>query len=191
MQLNSGRIQLSTKNAVYSFEDRYTSFLRTFETLKIQQREIISVLVLGFGFGSVPLMLRKNFEQHAPVIGVEIDPEVVRLFEKYRPKVLEDNLKIVSKDALEFVESNAKQFDLVCVDLFLDEIVPAKFDTAEFLEPLRNTVSPKGLLLFNRMTSSDKLFKKTEVFRKGQFNDVFPNAEFVDTGGNRVLVWKR
>ena len=191
VSLVTGRIQLSPENAVYSFEDRYTSFLRSFESLKIRDRKIESVLVLGFGLGSIPLMLRKRFGQHAPVVGVEIDNIVIDLFDQYRDTLLSEKIEVICQDAYDYVNSSTASFDLVCVDLFIDDVVPQKFETTDFLENLKRAVIPDGLLLFNRMTTSSDLLATTETFRINHFEKVLEGSSHIDIGGNRMLVWEK
>ena len=190
VSLVKGCVQLSTENAIYSFEDRYTSFLHSFRKLKIQERKVESVLVLGFGLGSIPIMLRKKFNQNCSVVGVEIDEMVVELFHRHRDSHLASRVELICQDAFEFVNYCQNRFDLVCVDLFLDDVVPSKFESAEFVEKLVRTVNPQGLLLFNRMTSRPALLKTSERFRIDVFEKVLEESWFIDVGGNRMLVWE-
>ncbi|MGB1120856.1 MAG: hypothetical protein ACPG3Z_02595, partial [Saprospiraceae bacterium] len=56
-----GRYQLSTQNAIYSFGDLYTNYYQAFEQINLDKYDIQNVLILGFGLGSIPLMLENNF----------------------------------------------------------------------------------------------------------------------------------
>ena len=63
VSLNRGRYQLSTANAIYSFEDLYDNFFDAFKKVNLDQYPIKNVLVLGLGLGSIPLMLEKNLKK--------------------------------------------------------------------------------------------------------------------------------
>ena len=77
LSLSNGRFQLSTSNAVYSYEDRYTTFKEAFRQLKLSKQNINTCLVLGYGLGSIPLMLNKHHKITPLTTGVEIDPQII------------------------------------------------------------------------------------------------------------------
>ena len=61
VSLKNGRYQLCTANAVYSYEDLYTNFLRAFEQIDFDKVPGKDVLILGLGLGSIPIILEKRF----------------------------------------------------------------------------------------------------------------------------------
>ena len=83
VSLNRGRYQLCTANAVYSFADLYDNFVKAFQRLQPAQLPIREVLLLGFGLGSIPLMLEKKFHCRIRYTGVEADESVIWLAGKY------------------------------------------------------------------------------------------------------------
>ena len=70
--LENGRLKLEVPNAIYSFEDLYTSFSTTFEKLKIHELQLKTVLVLGYGLGSIPFLLKKNFIKNTSSPGLNL-----------------------------------------------------------------------------------------------------------------------
>jgi len=63
--LVNGRYHLNSAHVNYSFGGLHTVFERVFAHLEIQDREFSSVLVLGFGAGSVADILRNRYEKNA------------------------------------------------------------------------------------------------------------------------------
>ncbi|MEL6987810.1 MAG: hypothetical protein AAGK97_08260, partial [Bacteroidota bacterium] len=57
VSLKNGRLQLSTANAVYSHEELYLNFKQAFDKLKFEKLEGKNVLILGFGLGSIPIII--------------------------------------------------------------------------------------------------------------------------------------
>ena len=57
VSLKKGRYQLCTANAVYSYDELYNNFSDLFPQLKIEQLPGQRILVLGFGLGSIPLII--------------------------------------------------------------------------------------------------------------------------------------
>lgn len=49
-----GRYALCTKNAVYSYDDLYVNFRKSFQQVDLERYKINDVLVLGLGLGSIP-----------------------------------------------------------------------------------------------------------------------------------------
>jgi len=188
VSLRRGRYLLSSANAVYSYGDLYNNFTRTFQKLDFKRADIQNVLVLGFGLGSIPFMLEKVFKKNYRYTGVEIDENVIYLANKYVLPELKSSIEIFLADAYPFVFQNREQFDLIALDVFLDDKVPPKFEETEFLQQLKKLLTASGILLYNRLSLSKKDVRLTNTFFEEKFKAVFPDATFRDMGGNWMLV---
>lgn len=184
--LFKGRYQLVTKNAVYSFEDLYTSYGFALNT--IRNTNIHSVLVLGLGLGSIPLMLQKKLGEGVNITCVELDTAIIDRAETYYPSATAyRKLKIIHSDAYDYVIKSEIQYDLVTVDLFIDTSVPEKFFNLEFLEKLAQLLTPEGIVLFSRLKAGDPLERR----HKEQIPLLFPGSIDIETEGNRILYWNK
>lgn len=181
---------LCAANAIYSYDDLYLNFRRSFRQLEIAERDPKTVLVLGFGLGSVPYLLEHTFRIKPRCTGVDIDPEVVRLAQKYTSPRLSLALALHCADAQVFVEKDIGTFDLVVVDLFIDDFVPLPFEQESFLENVKKRVAPEGLLLYNRLSRTQEEAEQTEDFMVEAFLPVFPGAMALDLELNRMLIWE-
>ncbi len=191
MSLNRGRYQLCTAHAIYSFEDLYDNFFEAFRIIDLDKFPIKNVLVLGLGLGSIPTMLEKNFGKKYHYTAVEIDESVIYLASKYALPKLESKIEIICADAFAYVMQCEQQFDLVCMDVFLDDIVPEAFEDILFLEKLKQLVHPDGILLFNRISNHRLDITNAEVFYKEKFKQVFPEGSYLEIKGNWMLLDKR
>src|SRR4029078_9090284 len=81
--LHRGRYKLITYGAIYSFEDLYSNFRKSFERLKWDQLEIGTCLVLGLGLGSIPDMLVTKFNKKISFVAVDIDEVVIEMALEY------------------------------------------------------------------------------------------------------------
>jgi predicted membrane-bound spermidine synthase len=187
VSLKNGRYQLCTAHAVYSFEDLYTNFFQAFQQLELDQREIKDVLVLGLGLGSIPHMLENNFQQNYRYTLVEIDENVIALAEKYCLSRLSSPTMTIQADAYAFVLQNRDQYDLICMDIFLDDVIPSQFESPAFLEALKSALSDHGLLLYNRLYRQKEDKQKTTAFFDGPFSVTFPDAQYLNVSGNWIL----
>lgn len=188
VSLVDGRYQLFTENAIYSFADLYYNFRQSFEHLNLDQRSIERVLVLGLGLGSIPYMLEKTFHQKYHYTGVEIDEEVIDLANKYVLQDLQSPQQLICADAYPFVAVCQEQFDLVTVDLFLDDVIPARFEEIDFLQHLTQLLTPQGVLLLNRMAETEADEAKTKAFFENTFLQVFPQGRYLAMEKNWMLI---
>lgn len=186
VSLRRGRYQLCTSHAVYSYEDRYDNFVKAFKKADLEKREIENVLILGFGLGSIPIILEKLGHNYH-FTAVEIDEEVLYLANKYSIPEMESNIEMICADAYAWVLQSPQQFDMVCMDIFLDDTVPAIFEEEMFLESLKGKVKPGGLLLYNRLAANSEDVAKTKAFYENSFLPVFPEGQKLDVGGNWML----
>lgn len=190
VSLSRGRYQLSTANAIYSFEDLYDNFFEAFKLVNLDKYPIQNVLILGLGLGSIPLMLEKNFGKKYNYTAVEIDESVIYLASKYALPLLYSNIQMICTDAFAYVMQTEQRFDLICMDVFLDDIIPEEFEDHDFLEKLKTLVSDNGILLFNRLANHPKDVERTKVFYHRDFKAVFPQGSYLEVKGNWMLVNK-
>lgn len=186
--LSRGRVQLLSGDAIYSWDDLYKNFLIAFDRLKIDERRIEDVLLLGLGLGSIPYMLENVFQQKYRYTAVEWDETVAALAFKYTLSELQSPVDVVTADAEAFVQVTEELFDLLIVDIFEDELTPPQFETEEFLQICSNLLRPGGLIMFNRLHGEDQSIRHvTERFFERNFKNVFPEAWAIDTKGNWIL----
>lgn len=186
--LRLGRYQLCSENAVYSYEDLYSNFFDAFQTLQMQDLPINKVLILGLGLGSIPYMLEHNFSHQYEYTAVEIDDSVIYLAQKYVLHKLTSPVTCIQADAFAFVEQSQETYDMICMDIFLDDVVPRKFGSSTFLQNLRERLAPGGLLLYNRLSLTPEDQKETLRFYHERFKKVFPQGTYLDVNTNYMLL---
>lgn len=186
--LSKGRFCLSTPNAIYSYADLYHNYFNTFKRLKLDAMPVQEVLLLGFGMGSIPFMLEKKFGRKYRYTGVELDEVIAGWAMQYALPQLTSPLTIYTADAYPFVMSTSQKFDLIAVDLFLDEMVPEIFDEADFAKRLKRILRKDGLIIWNRLASESKFRQRTETYFYSTFKRVFPKAVFLKMEANWMLM---
>lgn len=191
VSLNRGRYQLCTANAVYSFGDLYDNFVKAFRKLQPGKLPIQEVLLLGFGLGSIPLILEKKFHCRFRYTGIEADETVIWLAGKYTLPDIKSPVELYCADAYSFVISAESQFDLICMDVFLDDRIPDDFAQPDFLEALRELLHPGGVLLYNLLSATHEDRAASEIFWRNTFLRVFPQGERWDFNGNWILMAKK
>lgn len=183
-----GRLQLCTNNSIYSFEDQYDNFYKVFEKMVEKGWSYDSVLILGFALGSIPKMLEDNFKLNLTYTGVEIDDVIIDLVSDYVVSKLESSIELIHTDASIFLQVNEDSYDLICIDLFIDDVIPEQFKQVEFIELVQQKLNPGGCLLYNMLGDyqSDKM--NAEKYHKDIFSKVFPASTLFHTGTNYILI---
>ena len=185
--LSEGRYQLCTSNAVYSYEDKYVNFRKSFEWIDWENLSVEKVLILGLGLGSVPQMLEqifgRSFEYHA----VEIDEKIIQLAHKYILSDLESPMQIFNTDALHYVKLCQDSYDMIIMDVFDSDKVPISFETHEFLEQIQRILNPEGFLLYNRLNVTEDDHDATLNYYNTVFYQKFPGGSCSAIEGNYML----
>ncbi len=185
--LVKGRHQLTTRDAIYSYDDKYENFSSAFRKVNWKPLKGNRVLVLGLGLGSVILILEKILNKTFDYTAVEIDPEICRMAHSYTLKNLKSYVEVIQAEAHSFLSVNDEKYDMIIMDIFQSAIIPQKFQSKEYLQMLSGKLNSKGVLLYNRMniTEEDKLENK--LF-DSIMEEVFPNTEAIQVKNNLVYI---
>lgn len=185
--LNNGKFQLSTKKAIYSYDESYNNFSHAFNKITLPKDQS-EVLILGLGLGSIPLILQNSFKKTFYYTGVELDHAVISLFSKYTLPRLNSTIEIQEADALSYIMQNEKSYPLICMDVFQSDVIPKEFQSIEFLNSLRRSLTKNGRLMYNCLAYNKEDIRRTKEFLETTFLSVFPEGGYIKAHGNWILV---
>jgi len=191
VSLSKGRVQLSTENAVYSYEDRYDNFRLLFDKIDLGSLTFENALLLGLGLGSVPLLIEKNGLQLDEMALVEIDENVIYLAQKYTLDFLKTKFTTYCVDASVFVQSHQRKYDLIISDIFLDDEIPDYFLTTDYLHALKRLQTRNGLIIMNTLASTSADKEKSGAYFEKVFKTVFPEAIKMHVWENYMLLSRK
>ncbi len=130
-------------------------YARSMFAAYLYQPEPRRVLIVGLGGGAMVRFLA----HHTPDVGVdavEIDPVVVRLADQYFGVRSGGNVRVITADAVAFVEAIDEPYDVIFMDAFLRPSgdtdgtgVPTRLKTIEFLGRVKRALTPGGVVAFN------------------------------------------
>lgn len=187
--LSKGRIQLASANAIYSFDDLYKNFDILFDQIDLKELDGADVLILGFGLGSVPLILEKKNVAVNSFLGVELDEEVLYLANKYTLSRIVSPIQLICQDAFQFVEVCQEKFDLVVIDVFLDDVIPEAILSHDLLIHLKELLKhPSSKIILNTMYDQDKSRKISSKYFEEVFLPVFSDGSYKDVHMNRMIL---
>jgi spermidine synthase len=193
--LVDGKYVLDTSSVNYSYGNCQKIFQKAFSYFNLKSIEFDNVLMLGFGAGSVASILTEEYEMKCRITGVEKDGVVIDLAKQYFNIHRFKNLELVHESAYTYVEQTQNKFDLIIMDVFVDETVPKMFHEEKFLHHLNRILSSDGVLFYNFMTTPrDKKSEFEEL--SSRFETIFGNYFHykVKTAGwteNTLLVYDR
>ena len=101
----------------------------------------------------------------------------------------EGNLRVICADALDFVRDARERYDLIVVDLFVDDQVPPQFRTASFLEATAALLRRGGLLVFNCYVKTSVARAESERFAS-LFASTLPGGSALPVRNNLLLVYE-
>lgn len=180
----NGRTLLNTENANYS----YGALQRVlkFGLLNTDISKTRNILVLGLGGGCVLKTLRNDFNYANRITAVDIDPVIIEIAKKEFGISEDDKTKIICDDAFDYVMNDNSMFDLIIIDLFIDNKIPDKFLLLEFWREIINKLSLGGTIIFN--TLCDPCIETEEIENKlmewGLKYRIYNHVE----GSNRILI---
>lgn len=187
VSLRRGRYQLSTHNAIYSYEDLYDNFTKAFERINwsgCRAKKYYCWVWVWVAF----LIFWKKMQQQLYYTAIEIDEVVTDLANRYTLQYLQSNIQVITSDAYAFVMQTEERYDLICMDVFESDKVPALFEEQEFVEELKDRLTENGILLYNRLATRPQDILKSNDFYKNIFSKVFPNSIRLDVQGNWILM---
>lgn len=187
----NGKMVLNSAHANQSYDSIHSVFKYVFDHIKLEHQPIRNILLLGLGVGNVPTIIEEELVMNCKITAIEKDPLMIELGKKYFDIDRFKNLFIVTDDALLYVERNKQLYDLVIVDLFIDNRVPEAFTSENFLSNLSCLLNTDGMILFNMIVQTpDQLeqFKQLQNY----FNSLDGVTQILQPiPSNKVLYWQK
>jgi spermidine synthase len=141
-----------------------------------------SAAMIGLGGGRTSWYLHKSIPE-MQFTAVDLDPQVVRVTEKYFNVKPETNFDIVVLDGRMYLARNHKTFDMILVDAYRGPFVPFHLLTKEFYGLIKDRLNSGGVVVQN-VEPSTMLFDAAVA----TIGAVFPNMDFFRSSGNIVIV---
>jgi spermidine synthase len=136
------RMQLARPDAL---ELEYTRTMMGWLMFRPEARRLA---MIGLGGGSLAKFCRRHLPQ-ASVVVVEISPQVIALREAFKVPADDDRFRVVEADGAHFVRDTDQRFDVLMVDAFDAEGLPAALGMQRFFDDCFDVLGPQGLLVMN------------------------------------------
>ena len=132
-----------------------------------------SILIVGLGAGSIPDFIHKRYPK-TRIDCVDIDPDVIAVAKKFFGFKEDDNLKAHAADGRKFIEESRERYDMIFLDAYGNDYIPPPLTTKQFLEAVRKTLKPDGIVLGNVWSRySNPLYDSMVRTYKAVFEQVY------------------
>lgn len=136
------------------------------------------ILLVGLGGGALPVFLHRHYPA-LQIDVVEIVPEVVTVAEQYFGFRQDARMQAHVADGRAFIERvPAGQYDIIMLDAFGSAEVPLHLATQEFLQAVRRTLTPDGVVLSNVWNAR---YNRHYATMLRTYQEVFEEVHVVDT----------
>ena len=123
----------------------YSDYLHTAFAYKPDAKKI---LVVGLGGAAAPKRMWRDFED-VQITTVELDPEVVETAYRWFALPRDPRLVVEVDDGRRFLQRTDERYDVIMVDAFYSDGVPFHLTTLEFVELMRDRLTPGGVIATN------------------------------------------
>ncbi len=127
------------------------------------------VYVAGLGGGRVPLLLH-HYIATTIIDCTDIDPAIVTIAIGFFGILPDERLRIAIEDGRNWLENNPDLYDLILLDVFLDNgYSPYRMTTVEFFQLCRRRLAPGGVVAINVLSGDPFVAAKARTL-----STVFP-----------------
>lgn len=134
-----------------------------------------TALMVGGGAYSFPKDFLKRCRDCQLAV-IEIDPKLTWLAEKYFNLKKNPRLTIYHQDGRRFINQAERQYDIIYLDAFKSYSIPHHLTTLEFVQKLYQSLTDRGLVLLNLISSLEGPKNKLLVAEYKTYRSVFPQV---------------
>ena len=182
----NGKKVLNGAHSNYSFGRLHQVFSSGFRHFNLPWGEIQEVLILGYGGGSIAELVKKQRQFNGNITAVEIDPVIRDIAMEHFPEAL-SGVELHIRDARDFLSQSPQRYDLIAVDLFVDDRVPAPFKEEDFIMELKAHLNLRGIIIHNFMFTDED--QRNNMM--GLYHQYFHAIDHMELFGSNTLIAAR
>jgi spermidine synthase len=153
INLNNGKLVLDTEKSNYSYGSLEKILKKGLYALNLS-KETKNVLVLGMGGGSIVNTLQNELNLRAKIDLVDFDPQIITIAQTHFHLDKISQVQLIIADASDYLSECSIGYDLIVVDLFIEDIIPKQFLINSFIEQLNKRLNTRGKILYNTIRNT-------------------------------------
>lgn len=146
------------------------------------------LLLIGGGVYTLPMTLLKAFS-NIQIDVVELDPGLDKIARDFFDLRLDERLKIMHGDGLEYLDASDETYDIVLIDAFVNLQIPESLSTAPAAKALASRLTKDGTVAMNIISAYKGA--RTDIIQKQYFNfdKVFKFVEVFPASSGLFSLW--
>lgn len=157
-------------------DEQVFGYTRYFHLGRLFVDEPRTALFVGLGGGSAPRRFHKDYPQ-LTIDVAELDPEVVSVAKEYFFFEEDERMRVWARDGRLFLRQTDRAYDMALLDAYFAESVPFHLTTREFLEEVKDRLSPQGVVVANLIGAvsgpQSRLFRSMLATYQAVFEQVY------------------
>jgi predicted membrane-bound spermidine synthase len=151
-----------------------------FNTAPVKISDVNRIAIVGLAAGTTAREALAVFP-NATVDGIEIDPKIIAVGEKYFG-MNSPRLNVITQDGRWAISNSSNRYDIISVDAYRPPYIPWHMTTVEFFEALNEHLTPQGVVSINvgRAPEDRRLVDALYTTMK----QVFPSVFITDLSGS-------
>ena len=129
----------------------------------LMNKNIKNVLLVGFGSGIIINQFEKLFKNLKSIDIVDIEENIFPIAQKYFDFQISDKMEFYLQDALIFLKTTKRKFDLIIVDVAGDVVIDERFLEDEYFSLIQKRLKKGGIFVSNLPSSRDIFNKKNKL----------------------------
>lgn len=129
----------------------------------LMNKNIKNVLLVGFGSGIIINQFEKLFKNLKSIDIVDIEENIFPIAQKYFDFQISDKMEFYLQDALIFLKTTKRKYDLIIVDVAGDEGIDERFLEDEYFSLIQKRLKKGGIFVSNLPSSRDIFNKKNKL----------------------------
>lgn len=158
----------------------------------LMNKNIKNILLVGFGSGILVNQYEKIFESIENIDIIDIEEYIFPLAQKYFNYQISDISNFYLQDALIYLKTVKKKYDLIVVDVAGNEGIDERFCEIEYLNLIKKCLKKDGIFVSN-MPSSRDIFNKKNTFVLNlieKYKTVFNNIDLYNGETSNKVYYK-
>jgi len=172
VNINNGKVHIDGKNVNYSFGSLHHVFRKAIRYKSKRMADAKNTLILGFGAGSIAKILWDEKAYSTQITGVDFEPMMFELAEQHAGIRDFENLDLIVTDAEKYMKECKDGFDVVFIDLFIEDQIPSFCLTSDFILQVKHCLTPRGLVVWNTLASTEIAKQIQAIAHELSFNTI-------------------
>lgn len=158
----------------------------------LMNKNIKNILLIGFGSGIIVKQYEQIFEKLKNIDIVDIEENIFPIAEKYFDFKINNKFNFYLQDAIVYLKSTNKKYDLIVVDVAGNEGIDERFIEKEYLNLIKLKLTKTGIFVSNLPSSID-IFNKKNKFTAdliAKYKSIFNHLDIYNGATSNKIYYK-